>query len=80
MRWSLASMFVATALVAVAAWLGKLAVTSQDVRPLLAVPLLLGVTVGILGGRVTGFIFGVGIGFVLILAVLFWLMIRAGSP
>ena len=73
-------MFVATALVAVAAWLGKIAVRGQDVRPLLIVPVLLGVTVGILGGRVTGFILGVGIGFVLILAVLFWLMIRAGSP
>ena len=55
MRWSLRSMFVATALVAVAAWAAwaaKYGVVGPNVFCVLAVPILIGAAVGTLAGRV----------------------------
>ncbi len=55
MRWSLASMFVATALVAVAAWVVRYALALPSllaVLGLLALPVLLCAAVGTLTGRV----------------------------
>ena len=56
MRWSLARMFVMTALVAVAAWLGKYGVAgimggTPDALLLLPVPILLATAVGTLAGH-----------------------------
>ena len=51
-QFTLRAAFIATALVALAAWLGKLGVTGPDLLCLLAVPVLLGAAVGVLAGKV----------------------------
>ena len=69
MRWSLASMFIATAFVAVAAWAARYGATMPDALRLLAVPPLLGVAVGTLAGRVgLGIRYGVAADIVLVAA------------
>jgi hypothetical protein len=79
MRWSLASMFIATALVAVAAWVGKLGFDDfsdgghRHALLLLAVPIVLGAAVGTLAGRVgLGIRFGVAITGGLIVVFSLW--------
>ncbi len=51
-QFSLRAAFIATALVAVAAWAAKYGVTGPDVLCLLAVPVLIAAAVGTLAGRV----------------------------
>ena len=52
MRWSLASMFIATAFIAVAAWAAHYGVMTHYALALLAVFPLVGAAVGTLAGRV----------------------------
>jgi hypothetical protein len=76
MRWTLRSMFIATALVAVASLAAKHVATCGDVRiwlfALAAIPILLGAAIGTLAGRVgLGIRFGVAIdGGLIVLALL----------
>jgi hypothetical protein len=74
MRWSLASMFIATALVAVAAWAVKLCFAG-DGRFLLAVAPLLGAAVGVLAGKVPEWIgYGIAVDVVLMVLGFFYLL------
>ncbi len=52
MRWSLASMFVATAFVAIASLAARYGIAGPEPLCLLAVPVLIGAAVGTLAGRV----------------------------
>ena len=73
MRWSLRSMFIATALVAFAVWLANFAVTASDVLYVLAIPILMGVGVGMLTGRVDLWVrIGIGVD-ILVLGAMRWL-------
>ncbi len=77
MRWSLASMFVATALVAFAAWAAKVGVAGFDALCLLAVAPLLGAAVGVLVRKVPEWIgYGLAVDIVLIAPVLFFRWIQ----
>jgi hypothetical protein len=77
MRWSLASMFFATAFVAVASLAARYATTAGDLTGKLfavaAIPLLLGAAIGTLAGRVgLGIRFGVAVDGGLIVLFSLW--------
>jgi hypothetical protein len=79
MRYTLRSMFVATAFVAVASLAAKYGVAGPNVFCLLAVPVLIGAAVGTLAGRVGLWIrHGIEADAVLIGLVLLDRLIRAG--
>jgi hypothetical protein len=80
MRWSLASMFVATAFVAGASLAAKYGIAGREPLCLLAVPILIGVAVGMLAGQVGPWIrYGVQADIVLMGLVLLDRLIRTGS-
>jgi hypothetical protein len=79
MQFSLKAAFLATALVALAAWVAKLGFAGfsdgdpRDVLLMLAIPILLGAAVGTLAGRVgLGIRFGVAVAGGLIVAFSLW--------
>jgi hypothetical protein len=82
MRWSLASMFIATALVALACAVARYAAIAGDVLGWLfavaAIPVLLGAAIGTLAGRV-GFGIRIGAGIVVGLGLLASLVVTVAA-